>query len=291
MRFTILENIKTSTEFYLLVIVSVCFLYNVNLTLRPNPEFVHQFEDYDELAQNLIPCSDFTQNNNQHAKDPAQPRCLIDDKSLQSFIEFKAESLINYNHIEAGGHFRPNGCLAKQRIAIVVPYRDRPDQLEKFSLYIHQFLPSQLIDYSVFVIEQTKEKQFNRAKLFNVGVAEILKIRNDTCCFIFHDVDLLPLNQMNLYMCSYRPRHMSPSVNTLRFNLLYPELFGGVIAVTREQFESIGGFSNHFYGWGGEDDDMFVRFRTAGYGIDRTPIDIGVYTMIKHAKMVPNPSR
>lgn len=32
-------------------------------------------------------------------------------------------------------------------------------------------------------------------------------------CFIFHDVDLLPEDDRNLYSCSEFPRHLSVSVN------------------------------------------------------------------------------
>lgn len=61
--------------------------------------------------------------------------------------------------------------------------------------------------------------------------------------------------------------------------------------MTRSQFETIGGFSNAFYGWGGEDDDIFRRVRAAGYEIDRAPEEFGIYIMLKHSKMEPNPSR
>lgn len=45
----------------------------------------------------------------------------------------------------------------------------------------------------------------------------------------------------------------------LRFRLPYPQLFGGVTAIKRAHFEKVNGHSNKFFGWGGEDDDMFRR--------------------------------
>jgi hypothetical protein len=34
---------------------------------------------------------------------------------------------------------------------------------------------------------------------------------------------------------------------------------GGAFAVPGELFEKINGFSNLYYGWGGEDDDVYWR--------------------------------
>lgn len=41
--------------------------------------------------------------------------------------------------------------------------------------------------------------------------------------------------------------------------LRYSKYFGGVTALSREQFFKVNGFSNNYWGWGGEDDDLRLR--------------------------------
>ena len=48
---------------------------------------------------------------------------------------------------------------------------------------------------------------FNRAKLLNVGFKEALK-DYDYNCFVFSDVDLIPMNDHNTYRCFSQPRHL-----------------------------------------------------------------------------------
>ena len=43
------------------------------------------------------------------------------------------------------------------------------------------------------------------------------------------------------------------------FRLPYPDIFGGVSAINKDHFDLINGFSNIYFGWGGEDDDLFRR--------------------------------
>lgn len=75
------------------------------------------------------------------------------------------------------------------------------------------------------------------------------------------------------------------------FRLPYPAIFGGVSAITKEHFKLLNGFSNSFWGWGGEDDDMSNRIRYHHLFISRYPLTIARYTMLTHKKDKPSPNR
>lgn len=267
------------------------------LLMPPNDPKILQYDTFQDFALDLLDCSSVATNNIYKSNDDKlslsvrPPICPIDEERLNRFTLDGIKHRLNFGHVERGGRFRPKGCRPLQKTAIIIPFRNREDQLEKFTSHMHQFLPSQMIDYTIYVVEQNDSKPFNRAKLFNIGFLESSKLQPDICCFIFHDVDLLPMDQRNLYMCSSRPRHMSSQVNTFRFNLLYQELFGGVVAIAKSQYIQVGGFANSFYGWGGEDDDMFRRIIKHNITLCRAPSWISMYTMMRHTKDKPNPSR
>ncbi|XP_049853657.1 beta-1,4-N-acetylgalactosaminyltransferase bre-4-like [Schistocerca gregaria] len=192
--------------------------------------------------------------------------------------------------LSAGGHFRPSGCRARHRVAVVVPYRDRAAHLALLLTNLHPLLQKQQLDYRIVVVEQAGNGAFNRAMLMNIGFVEALKLY-DFQCFIFHDVDLLPEDDRNLYTCPEQPRHMSVAIDVFKYRLPYADIFGGVSAMTREQFQKVNGFSNMFWGWGGEDDDMSNRIRFHGYHISRYPANIARYKMLTHRKQRANPKR
>ena len=187
--------------------------------------------------------------------------------------------------IADGGSYTPSSCVPLISTSIIIPFRNRTDQLNILLMNLHPFLIQQQISYQIFVVEQVDDYRFNRGKLLNIGYAEGMRLRPSSCCFVFHDVDLIPEHEKNVYACSRTgPRHMSAAVNTFRYNLLYRELFGGVTAVTRKEFKQLNGFSNMFYGWGGEDDDFSSRIRNLGLRIARWDMRVSRYTMLSHRK-------
>ena len=186
-------------------------------------------------------------------------------------------------NVRVGGLWRPHNCTSKKRTAIIIPFKDRQEQLKIFVRHYHPILQRQNIHYRIFVIEQNDTSPFNRAKLLNIGFLEATKYDKQFQCYIFHDVDLLLENDKNMYNCDESPQHLCPSVDKFNYELFSDRLFGGATAFKKSDFLKINGYSNKYWGWGCEDDDMYWRLYHTRIKIKRPSIHIGRYKMIKHA--------
>ncbi|NWR72344.1 B4GT4 galactosyltransferase, partial [Centropus unirufus] len=204
-----------------------------------------------------------------------------------SKLAFKAsltlEEVQKENPQVAAGRYHPEECSALQHVAILIPHRNREKHLLYLLEHLHPFLQRQQLDYGIYVIHQAGSTKFNRAKLLNVGYLEALKEANWDC-FIFHDVDLVPENDFNLYMCDKQPKHLVVGRNSTGYRLRYRGYFGGVTALTRDQFSKVNGFSNKYWGWGGEDDDLRIRVEMQKMRVVRPSAAVGRYTMIFHKR-------
>ncbi|XP_025966338.1 beta-1,4-galactosyltransferase 4 [Dromaius novaehollandiae] len=204
-----------------------------------------------------------------------------------SKLTFKAsltlEEVEKENPQVAKGRYHPRECSALQHVAILIPHRNRERHLLYLLEHLHPFLQRQQLDYGIYVIHQAGSTKFNRAKLLNVGYLEALKEENWDC-FIFHDVDLVPENDFNIYMCDRQPKHLVVGRNNTGYRLRYQGYFGGVTALTREQFSKVNGFSNNYWGWGGEDDDLRIRVEMQKMRVMRPSPDVARYTMIFHTR-------
>ena len=134
------------------------------------------------------------------------------------------------------------------RFGIVIPYRKRSEHLAQTAPVLSRF-------GKVFVIEQADDKPFNRGKLINVGYLTYSKYFD---YFAAHDVDMLP-EKVN-YSYSENPCHLATEVEDYGYKLPNEKYFGGVTLFPNDKFEKVNGFSNNFWGWGGEDDYIRRRF-------------------------------
>ena len=148
------------------------------------------------------------------------------------------------------------------KIAIIVPFRDseeskpRTNQLREFVAYMENYLNG--YQYKIFVIEQEEDgRKFNRGQLLNFGFD--LADKEGYNNFIFHDVDLLPSEELKKYYTTIpttNPIHIAAIWNRYNANAKY---FGGIVAFSKDIFKRINGYPNNFWGWGGEDDELFNR--------------------------------
>ncbi|XP_036602706.1 beta-1,4-galactosyltransferase 3-like [Trichosurus vulpecula] len=183
--------------------------------------------------------------------------------------------------VQLGGHYQPPNCWALYHTAIIIPYRARRKHLHQLLYHLHPFLQRQQIHYTIYVVHQMDNYTFNRGKLLNVGFKEAMK-ENNWQCIYFHDVDLIPEDDRNIYGCNSFPTHVSVAIDKFQYELPYRTFFGGVTALQPIHYLKINGFPNNYWGWGGEDDDIASRIFLNKMLISRPPAVYGRYHMLKH---------
>ncbi|XP_077004066.1 beta-1,4-galactosyltransferase 1 [Tamandua tetradactyla] len=225
---------------------------------------------------------------------PEESPLLVGPMLIEFNIPVNLELVAKENpEVKVGGRYTPKNCISPHKVAIIIPFRNRQEHLKYWLYYLHPILQRQQLDYGIYVINQAGDSMFNRAKLLNIGFQEALK-DYDYNCFVFSDVDLIPMDDHNTYRCFSQPRHISVAMDKFGFRLPYVQYFGGVSALSKQQFLTINGFPNNYWGWGGEDDDIFNRLVFRGMSISRPNAVVGKCRMIRHSrdkKNEPNPQR
>ncbi|XP_021347004.1 beta-1,4-galactosyltransferase 1-like isoform X2 [Mizuhopecten yessoensis] len=201
----------------------------------------------------------------------------------QSLISL--ESMFPDSHV--GGRFKPSGCRSKYKIAVIVPFRDRDSHLKMYLRNVIPKLRRQKADFTIYVVEQAPGSHFNRGMMRNVGFAEAIKIE-DYDCFIFNDVDSIFEDDRNIFRCGRENsiRHLVTGVDVFKYRLKYSILVGGIIAFTPEQFRRVNGYSNFYFDWGAEDDDIYYRIQREKMKIERPDENstIGFMSTLQHAR-------
>ena len=161
--------------------------------------------------------------------------------------------------------------MDKHKLGVIVPYRDRISQLGVFKRFMPYYLNKNKIDYNIFIVEQDGAKQFNRGALLNIGFKYALEHKCDYV--VFHDIDMLP-SEVD-YSYSDKPIHLSTNFlyeNDEKERDIFEEYFGGVTMFPVEDFEKINGYSNKYWAWGYEDDDLLLRCKENEIELDTLKI-------------------
>ena len=106
---------------------------------------------------------------------------------------------IMFQEIKLGGHYEPTVCKSRSKLAIIVSYRDREQNLNTFLLNIHPYLMSFRLNYTIFLVEQVKDEHFNKGMLYNAAYREIIQNKRfgyEFDCILLHDIDLLPTGKI-----------------------------------------------------------------------------------------------
>ena len=117
--------------------------------------------------------------------------------------------------------------MGKHKLGIIVPYRNRANQLGLFKRSMSHFLKKEHIDHEIFIIEQDGAKLFNRGMILNIGFNYAVKRGCDYVAF--HDIDMLPLYVD--YSYSDVPLHLATDFEFEKGEKereIFEEYFGGV---------------------------------------------------------------
>lgn len=160
------------------------------------------------------------------------------------------------------------------KLAIIIPYRNRSQHLAKFLQHYRPRLPAA----EFIIVEQSIHKQFNRAKLLNIGV-----LNTDADYYAFHDVDMLVQGAFD-YSRPDNPTLLATNASQFNWQMPFPEYFGGVVLFNKQDFLTCNGYSNLFEGWGGEDNEMYNHLQLCGLEISHRPHR---YLSLTHPKSHP----
>jgi len=157
------------------------------------------------------------------------------------------------------------------KLGVCVPYRNREEHLKEFVPIVSKFLESKDIDFKIYFAHQTDDKLFNRGAMKNIAAKHAFE---DGCDYIvWHDIDMVPEDDT----CDYsfpndNPQHIAVRISQSDYQLKYEEYFGGAVVFSKEQVERTNGYSNDYWDWGMEDDDLFWRCVKEGYA-NKTKLD------------------
>ncbi|CAF2873093.1 unnamed protein product [Rotaria sp. Silwood2] len=228
-------------------------------------------------------------------------KILVNKKKDTKIIKTSFANNITFENIPyifQDGMWYPVGIKSIQRTAILVPLQDREYNAKTFLLNMHAFARRQQLTYTIILIEQASPLgyRFNKGRLYNTAINYLEKQSLNITCLVLHDVDLIPEDDGNFYTCETKyPKHTTSRVRQLNskrgYQRYYEFLIGGVLLLTFDMYKTFNGFSNLYWGWGGEDDDLALRLIQRRMCVVRPTYELAIYIGLPHPRGLRNNAR
>jgi beta-1,4-galactosyltransferase 4 len=168
--------------------------------------------------------------------------------------------------------------INEKKIAVIFPYREQVQQNRsqqlKDTLDYYTKLNKPNIDY--YIIEQGNDKPFNRGVLINAGHDILKKSNLGYENEVHHDIDVQANEEFIKYFSS------DNVVGKPRYN--DSKHFGNISILPLSIMEQANGYSNNYWGWGGEDNNFRERIEKENISIYRPIPKINKMKYLPHIK-------
>jgi len=149
----------------------------------------------------------------------------------------------------------------EMKLNVIIPIRNREKDLYNITSVLEQIFEKQNIDARYIIIEQEEGKKFNKGKISNAAFL-ISRKDNFSDNYLFNDVDSWPKKAS---VINYREKTSNSFIHPYG----HKHSLGGFFMTDKSCFEKINGYSNNYWGWGGEDVDLQNRANAHIVFIDR----------------------
>jgi hypothetical protein len=159
------------------------------------------------------------------------------ERTIESF------NILNNLSLQTKEKFEKN----KKKMLVVVPHRDREEHLKKYLEVVPKYFSDNNIECDILLCELDEGCDWNAGLSVNSCINFIKK---DDYEFIYiHHVDIYPIGEWQW-----------PNENEFITDL--GDVGSCLLRV--KDFLQVGGYGNNFWGWGGEDDNLYMKLHSIG---------------------------
>lgn len=152
-------------------------------------------------------------------------------------------------------------------IRVVIPYRGMPCCLNRMLNTVDKMCLELSKEFSFVVLEQSEDgRRFNLGKLINIGYSLTKEAKSsdtldENWFYMFHPVDMVPTQGFSRYLLHLESFSKNPKTGVLGFTTRTSSGYYKAAIFKPSHYEMFNGFTNNFWGYGAEDDELFARLK------------------------------